>query len=107
MDGTFEGLQRALRLNAEGRAGAFAGAASAGAMWLVECRDLWDASDEDAGVFYQPCADDAGVDRLLAEYADGEWHSVLGIYDVRRPLEAQGPGLRPESWRRGERPSSL
>jgi hypothetical protein len=77
----------------------FATAASGGQKWLVECRDLGDAFDADAGVYFVECPDDAAVDQLVAQCTDDNpYDRLLGIYDLRQPLDPQGPGLTRASW---------
>jgi hypothetical protein len=45
-------LLHAVRLNAKRREERYAEHRAAGKAWLIECRDLWDAEDEDAGVYF-------------------------------------------------------
>jgi len=104
-------LDEALRRNNERRAVRYAEAAAAGAAYLVECRDLWDASDDDAGVYFVACHAETEVDALVAQdplrdgdgVVRGPGDPVMGIYSVPHPLDAQGPGLTPAEWRAGER----
>lgn len=82
----------------------FASAAATGAHWLVECRDLGDAFAADAGVFFEICPDDDAVDALVARCTDtNAYERLLGIYDLRRPLRGQGPGLTRKDWLSGKR----
>jgi hypothetical protein len=89
----------AVRRNRERLEQRFAAAAANGQRWLVECRDLGDAFDADAGVYFVECADDAAVDQVVARCTDdNSYDRVLGIYDLRRPLGEQGGGLPRSAW---------
>lgn len=91
-------IQRAVRLNQERRGVRFDEAARAGAAYLVECRDLWDAHEADGGVYFVPC-DTAAVTALALEFADDNPNDrLLGIYVVAEPLLPQGPGLTRAQW---------
>lgn len=82
----------------------FAAAKTHGDTWLVECRDLSEAFDADAGVYFSPCQDDAAVDELVTRCSDeNHYDRVLGIYDLRRPLNEQSVGLTRAEWLAGRR----
>src|SRR5437870_2298449 len=80
----------------------FAEAAAEGYRWLAECRDLSDAFDSDAGVFYVKCADDEAVDQVVARCPEIPVSSysevLLGVFDLRRPFNEQIPGLKRSEW---------
>lgn len=77
----------------------FALASSGGQRWLVECRDLGDALDADAGVYFVECADEAAVDQMAADRDDtNPYERLLGIYDLRKALHLQGAGLSRAAW---------
>jgi hypothetical protein len=73
----------------------FSKAAEEGFVWLLEMQDLWDFHDDDAGVYFVPCKTEAEVRANFGKSHD----RVLGIYDIRLPLEGQGVGLMPGEWR--------
>jgi hypothetical protein len=90
-------LLRATRLNAARRAASFARFRDAGAAWMVECRDLWDSEDDDAGVYFEEFADGYKMNEFI-EGLDPSSDRILGIYDLSKPLDPQGPGLTLEEW---------
>ncbi|HRE30251.1 MAG TPA: hypothetical protein PK954_26655 [Anaerolineales bacterium] len=97
-------MLQALKLNRGRRAVNHAEAAQAGAAYLVECRDLWDAHDTDAGVYFVPCATEAEVTALVNQHNETDPNDrILGIYRVDAPIEPQGPGLTREAWLAGGR----
>lgn len=96
-------MLEALELNARRRRECFAEAEAGGAAYLVECRDLWDAFERDGGVYFEACADAVEVDALIAAFDGQGWSAILGIYNLRHPLDGQGAGLDVEGWRRGGR----
>ncbi len=64
-----------------------ADARSKGFRWLVECRDLGDAYDRDAGVYFVPCEDEAMVhETIVHKGSDNPYDRVLGIFDLGVPL---------------------
>jgi len=91
-------LLHAVRLNAKRREERYAEHRAAGKAWLIECRDLWDSEDEDAGVYFVGCADAAAVTRHI-NGLDPSSDRVLGIYDLSKPLAPQGPGITQEEWK--------
>lgn len=91
-------LVRAIRLNAKRRVEKYAEFKKAGAKWMMECRDLWDSEDEDAGVYFVDCASE-NVVRRRAREMDPMSDRILGIYDLSKPLAKQGPGLTLEEWK--------
>ena len=91
-------LLHAVRLNAQRREERYAEHRAAGKAWMIECRDLWDSEDEDAGVYFVPCADAAAVTRYI-KGLDPATDRVLGIYDLSKPLTPQGPGITEDVWR--------
>ena len=95
---------RALSINAGRRAARYAEGREAGARWMVEAVDLWDWEDDDGGVYFVHCADEAEVDRFCeASARPSSVDRVVGIYSLDEPLEAQGPGIAVEAWRTGLR----
>ena len=87
---------RANRMRLEQR---FASAGASGPRWLVQCRDLGDAFDSDAGVYFVECMDEAAVDEVAARCTDGNpWDRLLGVFDLHRPLAEQGVGLPRATW---------
>ena len=95
-------IENAVSLNWERLQQRFADAQGSGTAWLVECRDMYDALDEDFGVYWERHPDDASVDKLLAE-SEKKCIKVLGIYDLRQPLVGQGTGLKLAQWHERKR----
>ena len=64
------------------------------ALWMLECRDMWDSADDDAGVYFhilnttQQALEE--VRQILKNPGDTR---VLGVYRLDRDLASQGPGL--------------
>lgn len=77
----------------------FARGQAEGGRWLLECRDMWDAYDEDGGVYFEVFRDDSAARR---EVKDIQSHPkdkrLLGAYDLKRPLAEQGPGMTLEEF---------
>ncbi|MBL8095623.1 MAG: hypothetical protein JNL73_15730 [Anaerolineales bacterium] len=97
-------LQRAVEINRERRTVRHAEAAHVGAAYLVECRDLWDADDADAGVYFVPCVGVAEVTALALEFSDDNPNDrLLGVYRVSEPVAGQGAGLSRAAWLAGAR----
>lgn len=66
-----------------------------GGRWLLECRDMWDAFDEDGGVYFQVLTDDLAARREARDIqANPKDKRLLGAYDLTRPLAEQGSGLK-------------
>ena len=71
-----------------------------GCKWVVECRDMWDAHDDDAGVYFVPCKTDRDVDRIAKSCIGDNPHTrLLGVLDVSRALDEQWPGLTLDQWK--------
>lgn len=90
-------LWRAIRINAERRGERYAEFRQAGAAWMAECRDLWDSEDDDAGVYFVEFADGYALRTFIAGL-EAASDRILGIYDLAKPLDPQGPGLTMEEW---------
>ncbi len=91
--------EAAIRLNRERLRRKFDDADRNRLRWLVECRDLGDAFDADAGVFFVECPDDAAVEQLAARFTDDNaYNRILGIFDLRKPLDEQRVGMTREEW---------
>jgi len=82
------------RVAAERRLTHFAQGQAQGARWMLECRDMWDAMEEDGGVYFQivNTTQEARqqVGDILGKPNDVR---VLGVYDLTMELTSQGPGL--------------
>jgi hypothetical protein len=79
----------------------FAEAREAGQRWVVECRDLWDANDADAGVYFDLRENAEAVDKLVSHSQNRQaYTSVLGIFDTQQPLRDQGCGFTVKEWER-------
>jgi hypothetical protein len=97
-------LLSAVELNDQRRQEKFATARANGQMWLAECRDLGDADDHDAGVYFKACPDEATVDSIVACFTDDNaFDRLLGVFDVRKPLAEQGGGITRAQWLAGQR----
>jgi hypothetical protein len=59
-------LLAAVRRNRERLEQRFAAARQRGQRWLAECRDLGDAYDSAAGVYFVECADDLALEQVVA-----------------------------------------
>lgn len=90
-------MLRAIELNAKRRVVRYAELRAEGASWMLECRDLWDSEDEDAGVYFAGCADGREVGEFIRGM-DRSSDRLLGIYDLSKPLAGQGPGLTLQEW---------
>lgn len=95
-------LASAVALNWQQLQQRYSEAQKSGAAWLVECRDMYDAVEDDAGIYFEPCSDAAAVDKMVADF-DSRFTKILGIYSLRKPLESQGTGLTVSQWKRGIR----
>lgn len=95
-------MYESVRRNRERLERRFEMARAKGLRWLVECRDLGDAFDEAAGVYFVDCPDDAAVEQIVIRCTDDNpYDRVLGIFDLHRPLPEQGGGLNRASWLAG------
>jgi hypothetical protein len=90
-------LLNAIALNVARRKEEFAEFRATGAAWMLECRDLWDGEDEDAGVYFVSHKSATEVSDYLNRMNEDS-DRVLGIYSLARPLEEQGPGLKAAQW---------
>ncbi|MEZ4669559.1 MAG: hypothetical protein R3E39_16770 [Anaerolineae bacterium] len=92
-------LNRALTHNAERRKQRYLEGQKQGHRWMLECRDMWDAYDDDAGVYFLYCLTPAAVDQALAALPnDSPDNRLLGIYDLSLPLPKQGAGMSRDEW---------
>ncbi len=72
----------------------FARGQAEGGRWLLECQDLWDAFDEDGGVYFEVFRDEAAARREARDIqAHPKDKCLLGAYDLAQSLEEQGAGL--------------
>ena len=95
-------IEDALRLNDQRRKVRYAELRAEGARWMLECRDLWDAEDDDGGVYFSGCANGVEVNAAIAGM-DPSSDRLMGVYDLTRPLDEQGPGLTVQQWLAGVR----
>ena len=92
-------LLNALHKNEERRQVRFAEGRQKGMRWMLECRDMWDASDEDGGVYFSFCATEAEVSAAAHKMTDeNTGDRLLGIYDLSKPLLPQGAGINRADW---------
>ena len=97
-------MSEAIALNRKRLENRAADARAKGFRWLVECRDLGDAYDRDAGVYFVPCADEAKVhEAIVNKGPDNPYDRVLGIFDLEAPVGEQDGGVRREDWLAGVR----
>jgi hypothetical protein len=75
-----------------------------GALWLLECRDLWDfgKGDEDGGVFFHLASTESEVDAILQKYEADTYNKVDGIFSLVVPLGLYHD-IPPDEWRKGIR----
>lgn len=77
----------------------FARGQAEGGRWLLECRDMWDAFDEDGGVYFKVFHEDAAARREVRDIqAHPKDKRLLGAYDLGKALAEQGPGLTLEGF---------
>lgn len=89
----------AVALNRQRLEARFVEATQRGMRWLVECRDLSDAYDEAAGVYFEECADDTALWDVIERCTeDNAYDRLLGIFDLQRPLAEQADGQSRTSW---------
>jgi len=81
------------------RAEYFAKGQLEGGHWLLECRDMWDAFDDDGGVYFKIMASDGMARREVRDIqANPQDKRLLAAYDLRKPLAEQGAGLTLEEF---------
>jgi len=81
------------------RAEHFAKGQLEGGHWLLECRDIWDAFDEDGGVYFKVMTSDGMARREVRDIQGSPQDKrLLAAYDLRRPLAEQGAGLTLEEF---------
>jgi hypothetical protein len=92
-------LLNAVRKNDERRQVRFVEGQRQGMRWMLECRDMWDASDDDGGVYFSLCASESDV-TAIAQHLNGTntEDRLLGIYDLSKPLIPQGAGISRSEW---------
>jgi hypothetical protein len=66
---------------------------------MLECRDMWDADEQDAGVFFTlHKTREEAVARIREMAKTPDHERVLAVYDLRQPLQPQGAGQNPQSF---------
>ncbi|MBT9583266.1 hypothetical protein IV102_07945 [bacterium] len=72
----------------------FAEGQAQGARWMLECRDMWDAMEEDGGVYFEIVNTTEEARQQVRDIL-GKPNDVrlLGVYDLNIELTPQGPGL--------------
>jgi len=65
--------------------------------WMLVCRDMYDAFDDDGGVYFETYKVRAKVDAKV-EKSGGD-QKVMGIYDLSRSFDDQYPGIKAEDWK--------
>ena len=82
------------RVAAERRPIRFAEGQARGARWMLECRDMWDAMEEDGGVYFQFVNTTEEARQQVRDIlGKPEEARLLGVYDLSIELTPQGPGL--------------
>ena len=92
-------LLNAVRKSDERRQVRFTEGQQQGMLWMLECRDMWDASDDDGGVYFSLCKSAADV-TAIAQHLNGTNTDdrLLGIYDLSKLLIQQGAGISRSEW---------
>ena len=76
------------------RAEHFAKGQSEGGHWLLECRDMWDAFDDDGGVYFKIMASDGMARREVRDIqANPQDKRLLTNDNPRNLVRMQGAGL--------------
>lgn len=92
-------INRALHLSRAARERRYAEGKAQGAAYMLECRDMWDADDQDAGVFFTlHKSREEAVARIREMAKTPDHERVLAVYDLRQPLLPQGPGQNPRNF---------
>lgn len=92
-------INRALHLSRQARERRYSEGKGEGAIYMLECRDMWDADDQDAGVFFTlHKTREQAVARIREMQKTPDHERVLAVYDLRQPLLSQGPGLSPQQF---------
>ncbi len=89
-------LLKSLAIAHERREVRYIEAKKQGYRWLLECRDMWDAYDDDAGLYFETYKTRTEVDTKV-EKSGGD-QMVMGIFDLSLPLNNQGVGVSVEDW---------
>ncbi len=74
----------------------FINAKKQGYSWMLVCRDMYDAFDDDGGVYFETFKTRAEVDKKV-EKSSGD-QKVMGVYDLSLSFEEQYPGIASEDW---------
>ena len=88
-------LRNALTIARERRKVRYAEAKEQGYSYMLECRDMYDAFDNDAGVYFSFCNTRTEV---IEKIKKGNGDPIIGIYDLSQPLKKQGAGIAPKDW---------
>ena len=84
----------------------FAEGQAQGAIWMLECQDLWDSSDPDEGVYFHLAKTTEEARRevcnVLAHPRDLR---VLGVYKLDRDLPGQTPPMSARQFLRDQNSS--
>ena len=92
-------INTVIRQNALRRQKRFKQAHQTDAQWFVECRDLGDAFDRDAGIYFCTYDTIEEVDQCVAQRPPtNPYDRIMGIYHLAIPIDQQEPGLSREQW---------
>lgn len=92
-------INTVIQKNARRRQKRFKQAQLTDAQWFVECRDLGDAFDRDAGVYFCSYESIEEVDQCAARCGpDNPYDRLMGIYHLAIPIDEQEPGLSQAQW---------
>lgn len=89
-------MQKSLAIARERRKVRYIEAKEQGCHWLLECRDMLDAFDDDAGLYFELFKTRKEVDEKVGK--SGGSQKVMGIYDLSLPLREQGSGITAADW---------
>lgn len=64
--------------------------------WMLVCRDMYDAFDDDGGVYFKTVKSRARVDEVVKK-SDGV-EKVMRIYDLSLSFGENFPGVSVEDW---------
>ena len=70
-----------------------------GYRWMLVCRDMYDAFDDDGGVYFKTFKTRNNVDEMVTK--SGGDQKVMGIYDLNLPFDEQYPGMKTKDWEIG------
>ncbi len=67
--------------------------------WMLVCRDMHDAFDDDGGVYFETYKSRAKVDAKVKKSSGDQ--KVMGIYDLSITFDEQYSGVKVDDWETG------